>query len=208
MPMLSNFSENELLDALLGTGSYVTATPFLSLHTAEPGETGANEVAGGSYARQSITFAVAASGAAANSSAESFTGMPAVTITHAGLWDASTVGNFLAELPIIATALRGFASLLATADSFVSPAHGLVDTNRVQFRASIPGTLPTGLSETTLYFVVTAATDTFQVSLTSGGAAVNFSGDGDVIWIKLEPRVVNLGDTVSFATSSLVLRFD
>jgi hypothetical protein len=67
----------------------------VSLHTADPGETGASEATGGSYARQSASFGAAASGAIANDAAISFTAMPAATITHVGVWDASSAGNFL-----------------------------------------------------------------------------------------------------------------
>lgn len=40
---------NSILDTMLGTA-------FLSLHTGDPGATGANEVTGGSYARQACAF--------------------------------------------------------------------------------------------------------------------------------------------------------
>jgi len=61
----------------------------------DPGETGASEATGGSYARQAGSFGVAAAGAVSNDAALNFTGMPAATITHVGAWDAATVGNFL-----------------------------------------------------------------------------------------------------------------
>lgn len=93
---LSNFLENELLDAALGLGTYNSTAVYVSLHTADAGETGASEVTGGSYARQGPeTFSAAASGASDNDSQIDFTNMPAVTVTHVGLWDAATAGNFL-----------------------------------------------------------------------------------------------------------------
>lgn len=93
---LSTFLANELLDHVLRNSAYTPpANVFLSLHTADPGLTGASEVSGGSYARSSTAFDVAASKATQNTAAESFTGMPAVTVTHCGIWDASTAGNFL-----------------------------------------------------------------------------------------------------------------
>lgn len=208
MPMLSDFAENELLDALTGVGSYVTTQAWLSLHDDDPGETGANEIAGGSYGRQAVDFDPAAGGVAANDAAVEFAGMPAVTITDAGLWDDETAGNFLAAVPLGAAA-RGFAAAIASSDAFTSPAHGLSDNDRVRFRAvSGVGTLPTGLSESTLYYVVSAATDTFEVSLTQGGAAVNFTTDGDVMWIRVVPRAVTAGDAVRFPAGNLTLRLD
>ena len=52
---------------------------------------------GSTYARQTIDFNAAAgtSGAVTNSTAEDFTDMPACTVTHIGIWDASTSGNLL-----------------------------------------------------------------------------------------------------------------
>jgi hypothetical protein len=92
---ISNYAENELLDAVFNNGSFAVATPYVSLHTGDPGETGANEVAGGSYARQLGSFGAAASGAVSNDADIDFTLMPSATVTHVGVWDASTVGNFL-----------------------------------------------------------------------------------------------------------------
>lgn len=52
--------------------------------------------------------------------------------------------------------------------------HQLSNGSSLQF--STTGTLPTGLSPFTTYFIVNATTNTFQLSLTSGGAAINTSG--------------------------------
>lgn len=203
MPMLSNFAENELMDYLTGTlGSH------LSLHDGIPGETGADEIAGGSYARQAITFGAAAGGVATNDIVAEFLDMPAVEIWFAGYWDANAAGNFLQAIPLGAVA-RGFASAIASTDVLTSPAHGLVDDDRVWLQAvSGVGTLPTGLSESALYHVVSAATDTFQLSLTQGGAAVDFTTDGDVMWIRVGPRTVTAGDAVRFPIGNLTLRLD
>lgn len=93
---ISNYLELKILDKTFRNTDYTVSGVYISLHTADPGETGASEATGGSYARQgATTFAVAASGATENSGAINFTGMPAATITHVGCWDASTSGNFL-----------------------------------------------------------------------------------------------------------------
>ena len=68
------------------------------MHTADPAEDASGaEVSGGSYARQAITFnaAHATAGTIDNSSAEEFTTMPAVTVSHIGIWDAASSGNLL-----------------------------------------------------------------------------------------------------------------
>lgn len=74
-------------------------TVFLSLHTADPSTTGANEVSGGSYARLATAFTQTGSNptTAANSAVEQFTQATASwgTITHFGLWTAASGGSFL-----------------------------------------------------------------------------------------------------------------
>lgn len=67
---------------------------YVSLHTGDPGATGANEVTGGSYARQAVTLSAASNKASSNSGALNFTGMPAATITHVGIWTAASDGTF------------------------------------------------------------------------------------------------------------------
>lgn len=75
---------------------------FVSLHTADPGATGLNEVTGGApaYARKAITWAAAASGNADSSSAPVFDVPSATTITHVGFWSALTAGTFYGSADI------------------------------------------------------------------------------------------------------------
>lgn len=54
-------------------------------------------------------------------------------------------------------------------------AHGIANGNTVFFFNS-GGALPTGISQGVPYFVINAAANTFQVSATSGGGAINFTG--------------------------------
>ena len=63
----------------------------------------------------------------------------------------------------------------ATSDEIIYTAHGLTNGRRVRF-AGID--LPAGLVQGTLYYVVGATTDRFQVSLTGGGSAVDLTDVG------------------------------
>lgn len=92
---ISNYMENAILDKVFRNTNFSVTTPYVSLHTADPGETGADEVTGGSYARQLGTFDAAASGATANTSAITWLGMPSATVTYVGIWDAVSGGNFV-----------------------------------------------------------------------------------------------------------------
>lgn len=87
-------AENELLD-LVASGVAYTKGPALrvSLHTGDPGESGAaNEVAGGSYARQAVAWAAASGGSISPTAPVDFDGMPATTVTHFGVW--TVAGEF------------------------------------------------------------------------------------------------------------------
>lgn len=102
MAAFSDYLENELLDHVLSNAAFTSPTTVyvaLFTDTATAGELEAgtltNEVSGGSYARQSATFDVAASGATQNSAGISFTDMPAVTVAFVAIMDAATVGNVL-----------------------------------------------------------------------------------------------------------------
>lgn len=95
----SAYIVNKILDATLRHtttgGGFPTADAYVSLHTADPGTTGANEVTGGTYARQQAAFDAAGSGISLNSAIITFTLMPACTVAYFGIWDALAAGNFL-----------------------------------------------------------------------------------------------------------------
>lgn len=97
MAEMSNYLENALINATLRATTFTSpATVYVSLHTADPTDAGSGtEVSGGSYARQSATFASPSNGASATNADITFpqaTGNWG-TVTHIGIWDASTSGN-------------------------------------------------------------------------------------------------------------------
>ena len=100
MAGLSDYLENQVLNWLRGT-AFATApgTVYLSLHTADPGETGANEHgATAGYVRRAVTLTAPPSPITNTANIEypvASTNYSAA-ITHAGLWDALSAGNFLA----------------------------------------------------------------------------------------------------------------
>lgn len=86
---LSVASRNALLNHLASLVTYV------SLHTGAPGDSGANELSGGSpsYARKAITWNTASGGTLDSSNAPVFD-VPASTINNVGMWTAITAGTF------------------------------------------------------------------------------------------------------------------
>jgi len=198
----SDFFENKVLDHMFRNQAYTVPTSiFGSLHTADPGDTGANEVSGGSYARQSIALAAAASGLSDNTGLLEWT-CPAATVVAVGIWDASTAGNHLAW-GWLSTIKRAFTVADLTNDLLVSPAHGFANDDRVVVDAEFVGTIPTGLTAGTVYFVVSAGTDDFKVSTTQGGGAVNITAVGNGIVRKVTPKVLSSGDKLQIAIGDL-----
>ena len=104
MAGFSNDAENKLLNHLFnGTSvSYAGGNKYISLHTGDPGETGANEVASSltGYARKLHTsFTTASSGTLSNSGDITFATIThssnSATVTHVGIWDSASGGNFI-----------------------------------------------------------------------------------------------------------------
>lgn len=90
---------NKWLDYLVNQANMTApTTPYISLHTATPGTTGASEVGDATYARQAGTaaFSVAASGSVTNDVAITYpVATTGFTATHYGVWTAVTAGTFL-----------------------------------------------------------------------------------------------------------------
>ena len=203
--LFSNDGRNALLSGGLGN-----AISHASLHTGNPSTTGANEATGGSpaYARKAITWAAAASGQRASLGAIAFD-VPAGTYEWVGFWSALTSGTFYGATPVGASStIRGFGAVDAggvTANEIDSKAHGLANGERVAVFNVFAESLPTGLSEGTLYYVVGVTTDTFQVSTSSGGSAVDITAGGELFFVKCVPETFTGQGTLTLSSGGLIL---
>ena len=100
MAEMSDYLEKKILDYVLtDTADWAPATVYLALHTGDPTDVTdptalGNEV---DVARQAIEFdaAHATTGVTQNTNVETFTSMPAVTVSHIGIWDHVSAGNLL-----------------------------------------------------------------------------------------------------------------
>lgn len=165
---------------------------------------GTTEVSGGSYARQAVTWTTAAAGVRDNNAQISIPIPAGVTVVVGSIHDALTAGNLEGWFGIGQNLKRGVGSVDTIANNLIeSDGHGLVDTNRV-FVTTIAGeALPAGLSATTLYYVVSAATDAFGLSLTSGGALVDITGLGEMAWFQTIPETFGSAGNIVIATGNL-----
>jgi len=118
----SNYLENKVLGHVFGGTAYTAAsTLYLGLHTSNPNEDDSGtEVSGTSYVRQTAAFTVT-DNTASNTSAIEFptAGGSWGTITHVGVYDASSNGNLLAYAALSAS------KAIDTADVFRVPAGDL-----------------------------------------------------------------------------------
>lgn len=194
---MANAFGDQALNAMLDT--LAAELDQVSLHSAYSAS-GANEVTGGSYARQAITWNAAASGALDSSNAPSFSVPSGQTVAWIGYWDTGPSPDVFQGM----TTNRQSGDVAPTskyivdtaANNIEAPAHGLVVDERVAFWG---GTPPGGLSEGTIYWVVTAATDTFQVGTTqsqSPETGLTNQGDADVTFAQV--RVETFGADGTF----------
>lgn len=87
---LNNTAKNAMLDELASLIGYG------SLHSADPGTTGTDELAGGSpaYAREALSWAAASGGSVGLSSSVEFDVEGGDTVSYVGLWSLETGGTF------------------------------------------------------------------------------------------------------------------
>lgn len=109
---ISAAGKNLMLDALGASAVYV------SLHTADPGATGVNEVTGGApaYARKAITWSGASSGSKSASNQPVFD-VPACSISYVGYWSAITGGTFYGSSTITTEVYAAAGQYTLTSDT-------------------------------------------------------------------------------------------
>lgn len=102
MPLTNN-AKNAMLDHL------ATLAVWASLHSADPGTTGASELSGGSpaYARKAITWNAASAGNLDNNANPVFDVPAGATVAHVGLFSAVTAGTFYGSADVTDEAFAG-----------------------------------------------------------------------------------------------------
>jgi hypothetical protein len=102
----SNYLETKVLEHTFSNTAYTSpSTVYVGLFTSSPSEDGSGtEVSGGSYARQSGAFTTSGNTATTSAAIEFPTATASWgTITHIGIYDASSAGNLLAYAALTAS---------------------------------------------------------------------------------------------------------
>jgi hypothetical protein len=124
MSELSNYLENKFLDITLNAATaYNVTTPYLALFSTDPTDAGSGtECQWTGYARQSMSFGAASSGTASTDAAITFPAVAGsdVTITHIGIYDASSSGNLLYHTPLDASKTLSADDVMSVASAGIS----------------------------------------------------------------------------------------
>jgi hypothetical protein len=183
---------------------------FLSVHSAVPNTSGSNELVGGSYARQAVSWNAPASGLIDNTAIITHP-IPAGGIAFCyGLWSLVTGGTFYGYTlrTGVGEAVYGFGSVDSagvTSNTIQSAANGLANAMQVVLNSLLGESLPTGLSANTRYYVVGATTDTFQLSLTEGGAAIDITAQGELFFQRVVPETFSSAGNLTAAAGAIDL---
>jgi microcystin-dependent protein len=94
-----------------------------------------------------------------------------------------------------------------TTDIITSSTHGLSNGKVIYLRSTT--TLPAGLSADTAYYVISSTTNTFQLSLTSGGSAIDITdtGTGTHSWYNTF-KLPDLRSSIPLGSGQRVATFD
>ena len=118
----TNFLETEILDHVFAGAAYTApSTLYLGLFTGAPGEAGGGtELSGSAYVRKAIAFTTSGDTTSNNAAVEFPTATGSWgTVTHVGVFDASTSGNLMVYATLTAS------KTIASGDVFRVPSGDL-----------------------------------------------------------------------------------
>lgn len=200
---------NAWLNVLGGTTFTAPGSTYVQLHTGTPGASGTSNVSSVTT-REQVTFSAASGGSMSEGGADatptwsSWAGTNGEVVTDISLWSASSSGTFYLSAPLAGTAYN-FTATNASPCVFTAPGSSYSNGTTVVLTAIGAGTIPTGFTGDTIYFVVSASTDTFELSATSGGSAINSSSVGAGIVQADGAKTVNTGDTLELTGFQIAL---
>lgn len=208
---IANIGDATGLRSSTGAGSL-----YVALHTADPGEAGdqtTSEATYGSYAR--VAVARTAGGwtvtgnLVQNAAAVTF---PICTsgsnnVTHWSIGVAASGASKILYKGALGTSVQG-PFTAAVNDNITIPGHTLSVDDRVAFFPAFGSALPTGITEGTVYWVKTSATDVITISTTQGGAVLDITAVGDGVAVKASVLSISSGITPEFAINAININED
>jgi hypothetical protein len=224
-----NTFENELLlhifqnadianigDAAGLQNSATAGSLYVALHTADPGEGGDQTTSEANYTGYARVAVARSAGGwtvtnnlVENTAAVTF---PACTggsntITHWSVGVASSGASKILYKGALGSSVQG-PFTAATDDNITIPGHTLVVDDRVAFFPAFGSSLPTGITEGTIYWVKTSSTNVITISTSQGGGTLDITAVGDGVAIKAAVLAVSSGITPEFAAGAIDITED
>ena len=127
------------------------------------------------------------------------TTLPAAKVTINAVYVQGFGSSTVTSGVALANGAGTFTVTIAAPGVFTKTAHGLVNGNTLTLKTT--GALPTGLLATKTYYVVGAATNTFNLALTSGGAAITTTGTQSGVHTLIGPYTEFASATQAFGSA-------
>ena len=195
--------------AIANIADNAASSPITNLHVAlhsayvaSSGNQSTNEVSYGSYARVAV---------ARTNGGWTVSGNLVVPVSTIA-FPAASSGSATAMFATVGTASSGTGKIIgragiggalqivhaATSDTITATAHGLAVDDRVAFYPTANVSLPTGITEGTVYFVKTAPdANTLTIAATSGGTTIDVTGAAGALMQRITPLVITSAPQVT-----------
>lgn len=218
--LFNNTAFANLGDATGLRGSSAAGSLYVSLHTADPGEAGdqsTSEAAYTGYSRVAVERSAdgwtVANNQVSNTAQVQFGEVTAgsETITHFVIGGESAGAGTPVLRGVLAASGATWKLFTAkTDDTITIPGNPFSVDDRVVFQSLAGSTLPTGITEGTVYWVKTVSGDDITISATEDGAAIDVTAVGSGACIQAKPVTVSAaGASVpTFSAGQLVAYLD
>jgi hypothetical protein len=191
-------------------GSTTAGSGYVGLHSADPttGDQTTSELAYTGYARVAVARTsggfTCTAGTITNTAAVTF---PACTggsgtATHFSVGSASSGASEIWWCGELGTNQGAFTAVAST-DIITVPGHSFSVNDNVVFHAVSGSSLPTGITDGTIYFIKTVSGQTVTISTTQGGGTLDITADGDGVCFKDVSLAVTNGITPQAAIGAL-----
>lgn len=200
---------NVILDLHVKGTAPASITPYLCLLTNVETPT---EPSGNAYAPVALTGSNFANNASSKTIAN--TAQIVFPTASGGSWgeivgiaikNGSSGSNYLRTSYLAPSSYFAFTGK-ASDDYITAPGHTFTNGQKVVFLTIDDSVLPTGLTQGTIYYVIGVSGNTFQVSATSGGSAINISADGAGKVTRIIPLTVADNFRPTFDVGTLVFK--
>ena len=188
------------------------ASIFMAAHTADPfaaGVQNTSEAAYTGYARAAVARTTggftSANGVVTLVADASFGACTAgsATLTHWSTGVAASGATKVLHRGVFGSRQGPFTAIV-TGNVITVPGHTMAVNDRVAFYQPSGTALPGGITEGTVYFVLTVAANDITVSTTQGGAAVTISAAGDGLAYRVTPIAVSAGITPKLGAGAII----